>query len=512
MNRIVFVNIDGACRDIFYSVVRKNKTNFSQVIKLPKRAINNVGISSSRKDTIAFHQVLNVLPVYTMPNQASLFTGLYPCNHGVLNNHMFDRLGKSGGADEPVYYNNLRAYNFYYGTIGSANRMLTEQTPTVHDYLYDKGMTSAIFYSHFSSQKNAGKVNKIMFNFMRDEFSKHSGSAIDWWVPSPMDALEFPSQGFNESHIFDKYINFDGEMMQDTLKYLEDMEDEEVPNLVTLYFGGNDHHCHGKGTKGEKGQAHYLLDYCDKFFGKFLEKWEKFIDQTIFIFLSDHGHIDVCNGNNTIEKDLIPEILKKKGYKCFNPKSYLSRVGKCDVAIAYSCGMVQIYVQKNANESNKGDWTELPSEDDLEKVKDTLTQGGKLNHTDFIFTRKLDGNSWNAGYTFDQLRPGAGADFVRLTERMDEICCHSSGDIILVLDPRETYRFGGEDLKSVHGYGIEQDSYVPLIFAGNNINLFKPKNDISNVRTVDITPTILYLLGIDVDKFDGKNLLEKKSG
>ena len=62
---------------------------------------------------------------------------------------------------------------------------------------------------------------------------------------------------------------------------------------------------------------------------------------------------------------------------------------------------------------------------------------------------------------------------------------------------------------TTHGSPLYYDTHVPLVFLGKSI---KSKQITDTVYTVDITPTLLNLIGInDLENFDGKDLtLEKE--
>ncbi|OGL43501.1 MAG: hypothetical protein A2161_10780 [Candidatus Schekmanbacteria bacterium RBG_13_48_7] len=518
MSKVVIIDIDGACRDIFYKVASDKNTHFHRVIKISENHNKKPAYTAS-DNTIIFQDTTNVLPVYTLPNQATIFTGLFPQNHGVMNNHIFDRHGISGGTKEHIakYYGNLRASNFYYGTSGSANQMMQKGIKTIYDHLYEKNRKSAVFYSQYCSQMHAGEVNKIAFDLpWRTEPSFRYGPSIDWWIPSPLDVLAFPAQGFDESGVFGKFINFDSEMMHDAVNYFEEMLDKNAPDLTTLYFAGNDHHCHKFGTWGKnnnKNQEYYLRNYCDSFFGCFLDLYEKYgyENETVYLFCSDHGHVDINYPKNYIKKSSVPVLLNKNSYKCYDPLKWGS-IEKFDVIITYSCGTVQLHVRKNAKTNNWGTWNEPPFKKDLDQIIEIfLKKFPYIEQVDYIFRRKLQPYVWNSGYMNVYENKDAESRHVDIDTRINEICCKNSGDIIVILNHEQSSRFGSEDLKSVHGYGNIQDSYIPLVLCGKGMkNFIKNPSLNRKSRSVDITPTILDILGLTAKNLDGQSLLCKK--
>lgn len=75
---------------------------------------------------------------------------------------------------------------------------------------------------------------------------------------------------------------------------------------------------------------------------------------------------------------------------------------------------------------------------------------------------------------------------------------------LLYLLQKENYLIDARANGTTHGTPFTYDTHVPLIFFGKEI---KPGQNIDNVQTVDVTPTLLQILGIEASGMNGKPLL-----
>lgn len=201
--------------------------------------------------------VLPSFPSKTFPNHYSIITGMYPGNHGIVDNKFYSPLEKK------TYAISNRAAvenpNFYQGV-------------PLWQWLQKKGMKTASFF----------------------------------WVGS-----EAPIQGEYPTYYkkFDSKIPYTDRIEQ-VMEWFK-LPEGDRPRFVTLYFELVDHTGHHTGTNSEELKK--TLQEADVLLGKIMEGVEESGLPITTIVTSDHGMIDMrSDDGKIIFTEEIEEKLKNK--------------------------------------------------------------------------------------------------------------------------------------------------------------------------------------------------------
>lgn len=202
--------------------------------------------------------VRSVFPTVTYPGHHSIVTGLYPENHGIVSNSMYDPVFKAkfGGANtdprwwnsaEPIWVTNQRhqgrsAVLYWPGY----NVKIRGMYPTYREY------------SPSSNVDLANKTGKVL------PFEKRVQKILDWLTAS------------------------------------------NPPNFIAVYFEEPDETCHRKGTVGVSKAVREV----DKTIGMFVEglKRHQLLNKVNIIITSDHGMAS-CNKFIDIDKIVDPNYF-----------------------------------------------------------------------------------------------------------------------------------------------------------------------------------------------------------
>lgn len=566
----VLIDIDGLRRDVLYNTLAEDSLREESLRSLPNlckiagklffadirqsQEINLDGdydVKSS--EGLVANRCISVFPSYTYPAQATIFTGLFPRNHGITANFHFDRAGKSLAANgKSENFSMYESLSFYMNE-GSCNRMLNQGTRTIYDYLHDQ-YKCAVSSNLFVSQ-NRNAVQHIIGMFpwrLPWRFEGKDRAKIDWLIPNIFKQTQFVTESAADG-IGSYRDNFDEEMMDDVISYLDDFRKHRCPppNFITLYFGGHDHQAH-LGVKDDRApnrdiraQRDYLKNTVDTQLGRFLSLWEKLIAQhpalsdALFVICADHGHTGAdWDDNKRITRNEIKKVLKYCGYDVLGKSEFGELESACNCITTITAAAAQIHVRKAIFEYRsrgvKIDWTTPPDLKDLEEIMQELSKAnqGKSKENnflagafDYILFKDHERETYRV-YEFDtnrgmsniqSIRKNFGAEkgYIQAQERIDEFYCDNSGDILLLVNYNEHYRFEKRyRMKSTHGSLLASDSYVPLIFstpyhAGLIRKLTSsayPKGIIPTAKIADIAPTLLHQFAVPGDRFDGVEL------
>lgn len=554
IENVVIIDIDGLRRDVLYNTLAEDSLRRDINKKLPNlsKIVGNIKLADVQDpnkvtlekhydiigcDGLAVNYCVTVFPSYTYVAQSSIFTGLFPKNHGITSNFHFDREGNSLGADgKSHFYSQFDAMSFFLNE-GSCNRMLKKGVKTVYDYFRKEGHKCAVSCNQFVSQ-NKNAVNHVTWHLPWN--FEGAGNEIDWLVPNIIGQTQFMTE--NGADGIGAYReNFDYKMMDDVLGYLEEFPKfkKSAPNLMTLYFGGHDHQAHLQGEVPL--QRDYLVNTVDILLGKFLNLWEKVTDKdslnkTLFVICSDHGHTKAdLDDNKWITGGELNGLLDRLGYDVLGKNELYSLEEFSNAIIKITAAATHICVRQGVVKKERGNWKENPSFQDLRLILKELSRLNQLpsrptnffsNAFDYILYKDHDKNryqvyQYNVENNSDIIKPisknfGADKNYVLGKERLDELYSANSGDILLLVNYDDNYRFEkNRRLRSTHGSLLPSDSVVPLIFA----TPYDPKliksisagnyqhGVIPSARTVDIMPTLLHLFKITYENLDGKELL-----
>jgi hypothetical protein len=197
-----------------------------------------------------------------MAGQASIFTGVPPSQHSIPGNQWYDRR-----TNRVINYFSTTGMPCVYGILlisvaecsgGLANRHL--EAPTIYE-----------------AATRAGKTSTVVFN----AYWKGATRAV---LPTIEEVA-----GLVHNNVVD-YKTFDVSMMN---RALASLQQDGLPDLLTIYFIGVDGVGHLSGTRG---QVSYLAEIVDTQFGRLLDTLEildpKWRAGTQFIITSDHGRTD----------------------------------------------------------------------------------------------------------------------------------------------------------------------------------------------------------------------------
>ncbi|MDZ7263332.1 MAG: alkaline phosphatase family protein [candidate division KSB1 bacterium] len=569
IRHVVIIDIDGLRRDVLYNTLAEDSLREDTNRRLPNlsKIVGSLSLEKisspdaitlsgdynvTQSESIVVNRCVTAFPSYTYPCQTSIFTGLFPKHHGITANFHFDRMGRSVGAKgKTENYSKFEALSFFMNE-GSGSRMMNRGTQTIYDYLHEQ-YKCAVCYNLFVSQ-NKGAVNHIVGVFpwrLPWRFDGADPKTIDWIIPDIFNQTQFITERAADG-IGDYRENFDGEMMDDAIRYLEDFvrHKHAPPNLFTLYFGGHDHqaHIHLRGELQDHGdliaQRDYLINTVDTQLGRFLRTWtslSKFapLDDTLFVICSDHGHTGAeLNDAKRITRAEVKALLKRCGYDVLGKGEYGEIESSCNAIITVTAAAAQIYIRRGIfgyrARGEKIDWQEQPTFKDLRELLQEFSKANQgistvnnflANALDYILFKDYEKNVYQV-YHYDQHRAGDHIaalksnfgdkqGYILAVDRLQEMYGDNSGDIILLINYQHDFRFEkSHRMRSTHGSLYPSDSYVPLIFATPfNRKLMKKaaagsytSGVVQQARIYDITPTIVGQFGIHPPNLDGKAL------
>lgn len=467
---VVIVDIDGCRAGTIYDLLTEDDTDGDgKCDKLP--FIGEImGVTYNEDQTfkefshaVKVENAQTIFPSVTLAAQASLYTGCYPEKHEIFGNSWFNR-------ESEIYWNytGLPDVLETYKGKGIANQDL--QVPTIHDKAVESGFRSVVVYQQYFHQDNA----------------HYEANKDDWVRPNLVEQLRF----FVLGYLFDIFA---------TLGANERItEIGEMPELLTIYYGGFDHDTHLNGVEYQKENIH-LYDNLMKllFKGKeslsqneiaelqtayrrsylelqkrsreplsssipphltteMLQKFEGLpydLERTVFVFVSDHGHSNVKKGPlHNISRLKLALVLKATGK--FEDKR--------DAYICNNGGMSAIYLQNKTT----GSWVDPPEYSDIQLVSNylILSEYHPLLG-DFIVNREYNGLTLNMilvrsgsdpDYNYYVYNPD-GPDYSleaffdeNERQRIAKFCSDYSGDIILLANYSDNFA----------GYAFDNQSLV----------------------------------------------------
>lgn len=338
-------------------------------------------------------------PTITFPNHWSLITGLYPSHHGLIDNFFFDykkqkpyAMSSKENAEDGSWYGGTPLWS-----LAEKNGML---------------------------------------------------SASMMWVGSASDA-----GGIRPTYYYHYHEKFTPEEKVDKVISWLKMPENQRPHFISLYFPEVDSNGHHFGP--ESPNTERAVQLVDQAVGSLVQKVKQLgLQQVNFIFVSDHGMINVDHGN-PLE---IPEMLFNKDRFDFYNSQTLLRV-----------------IVKNPAEV-KSAYREL-------KKNKTSDYDVSL---DKRFPRKLK--------------------FSQRDDRYQRI-----GQILLVPKaPRIFLEKGKKSSEGKHGYNPYLVPEMKSTFIASG-EAFQQHKEIGEFRNVNVYPVVAEILGLKItEKIDGKNCTAKK--
>ncbi|OGQ17623.1 MAG: hypothetical protein A3B70_02390 [Deltaproteobacteria bacterium RIFCSPHIGHO2_02_FULL_40_11] len=425
-----------------------------------------------------FTRATTVFPSTTGPAYLPFLTGFYPGTCNVPGIRWFDRERFS---NRKVV--DLHAYRSYVG---------------IESYFFNRDISKNVqtLFEKFPGSSNI--FNPVSRGV---SFFKNHGN----WIKA-LYALY--------AHYTDDWETVDQKLVQLAQKSLHQKSDFlflALPAVDEL-----SHHTHPFSEKVIDAYIHF-----DQALGKILETLEKqkILDDTLFVCAGDHG----LSATHT-HFDLVG-FIQSLGYETFYYPKIFKR--KFDVAVMQSGNaMAHIYVQ-----NGKG-WRERSSVEGLEKLVDQLSKRKEIawvagvDKNQKIYIRNHEGEAWihcegekilyqtkgkdpflfeklpnqltsqeSLDKTFFQAHPDA------LVQLLQIFKSPRAGDLIVSGNPGFDLRLAHEwpEHKASHGSLHIDHMHVPLAIS-HPIELHR------KIRSVDVFPTILKLMGIDIENVNCEGL------
>jgi predicted AlkP superfamily pyrophosphatase or phosphodiesterase len=479
MGALVFV-IDGVNADIFNEMLHAGE--------LPnlKRYIVDRGLYCPR--TIAN------IPSITLVNLTAIATGAFPGRSTIVGNHWFDR-------DRLMWRD--------YATIAQKNAVDGDHAqPLIYQYLPDDEMSVSIF---FQPHRGASKFFE------------------NWTSAGP--AFFFGWYGYVDRLSLYRL----GEMM-DLAR-----QRGQFPRLVMTYQLWPDFAAYGHGTSHEVYR--HAIRHADLQVGRICEKLAEanLLDRMVLAFVSDHSHSDI-HTHWVLEDALAKEGFvpaRRRLHEADSPSARARYYDDHDLVVAISGDRgAGVYLRAKAEDGSPLPWSAKPSPNRLAKLGQWLL---KQPAVDVVAWNDATGRTIAANTRGRiLLAPDPAGGTIRLStpagddpfgyglaeanlppQQWLERTIHSDyPDLPVQLPPllhagvraADLYVFArpGFDFRTEHsgGHGgvrAREDMLVPMGFAGPGV-----PNGITlpQARSVDLTPTILQLLGVaPPSNIDGRSLL-----
>jgi hypothetical protein len=442
---LLLIDIDGLRFDAIQTALEKN-------------LVPNIARLLGGDTQGACRPMISTFPSITFTAQASLFTGVTPSQHGILGNQFFDRFGDLKGKPRFFAFDVGDLLDFDDAVLVFTHGLASDclQAPTIYEILGPRGFTSAV----------AGHM--------------YARGADEWIKPSVIDLARLTKGG---SLLGMEPPDYDATLLEKTTDYLKD---NGLPDVLTYYLKGLDDVSHHQGIES---QLPYLVEEIDPHLGRLWETIqtlfpEKSKNMTVLMF-ADHGQIDVTPDEKHSIRIAFPyqnEMAHLFEALGLDMQDYPGEGPACGAVVAMNGGMAQVYLR-----SQEGDWDKPPSfERDILPVarafwgaNDAGQHAPELQDAiDSIFVRDTERDGWDAPYQaftsqgktipldeFYAKRPSK--DVVNPVQRMHELACKFSGDILLISNYTGGYYFSPV-IKGVHG-GLHPEDSTAFLAIGRPI-------------------------------------------
>jgi hypothetical protein len=493
---VILIIMDGIRADVLYDSIQTHRMPF-----LEKYIFNRAAV---------IENCFTCFPTNTVPGHLGILTGCYANQHHV---------------PAMKFWNLLQMKYRDYSGLGIFDLLDDEYNPNVKMIYEFFNNSYAFTLSNFAKGSNFTYLNKSRMVFF---------------------------------YLMQKVLGYKVILLHSLKTFLHYIKQNAKGGLFVLWLPISDEIGHEKGPTSPE-LLHHLEEIDQTLFKALFEgqkRWDGLInkglmDSTYFIITADHGGFPI-----QMESELLQD-LKSIPLKIKNKQASLKILNNCDILLAYTDGVANIYVR---NPDTK-DWT---GRTEYHQLINYPTSNGPINLIEYLLKtpsvshvfvkepdssansylvfsqegrsriqRKIEDRSILTAYKilstpdpFDyesnpkinELLDGAfhpleewqtGLMETNYPTMLDQIPrvfdCTNAGDLIIMV--KEGYSFTNKSKKGTHDTGTYICSRVPLILAGPSI-----KHLFSNfpAKTVDIVPTLLHLLNLDADfqQFDGRVLLE----
>jgi hypothetical protein len=452
VSNLLLIDVDGLRPDVFSTALQSGQLpGFSSLM------------GGERLQRGLLQPALSTAPSITFTSQASLFTGAHPVEHGVPGNEFFDRFGKhSQGAP--------RHYAFDVGdtlaiedavlvfTDGLAARCL--EVPTIYEKLSASGWRSVVIGHMYAT------------------------GADCWLKPSLLNLARFTSG----SNLFGlSPAEFDRQTLDNLLAAIDQ---DGLPDLITLYFLGLDHESH---MHGPQAQTEYLSNVIDPLIGQLwhtLQELHRSADKNLPVcaVFSDHGHRPVPADDRHSLRLSFP--FERELSKLFDALGLdvLDIPGEslnCDAVVASNGGMAHVYSRNRKSRQ----WAETPDfEQDILPIGLAFWQAHTYGRyapelqdaLAGVFLRDVEHQGWGARYqalTPQGLRCSLGEwftdqpaqEYADPVNRLNNLAGPMCGDILLVSNYAGGYYFAAP-MRGMHGGLHPEESFATMAFSGPGLS------------------------------------------
>ena len=447
--KILLIDIDGLRSDVFSTALQGDR--------LPNIA-PLLGGTGLRKGLQV--PALAPAPSITFCSQASLFTGAHPSQHGIPGNQFFDRFG-SRNQGVPRHY-----------ALDVGDTLAVDDAVLVFtEGLASKCLDVPTLYQRFADWDWRSVVGGHMY----------AEGAQAWIKPSLVDIARFTKGGNLFGLDAEEY---DRRILEDVLRHLDD---EGLPDVLTLYLMGLDHQSH---HDGPAVQLDTLSKVIDPLVG---ELWEQVAaasppgELPLVAIFSDHGQIEVVPDDRHSLRLAFP-FEKEMGHLFdalgLDVHDFPGEDPNCDAVVASNGGLAHVYLQ-----NKHGRWADAP-----EFQRDVIPVGKafwKAHHSGAyapeiqcalagVLVRDVQESGWYAPYQaltpagevisladwFGEVskdQDGAQSLYADPLHRLDNLAGPFVGDLLLVSNYAQGFYFAAP-VKGVHGGLHPEDSAATLVY------------------------------------------------
>jgi hypothetical protein len=465
--RVVVLALDGIGQDAFAEALAGGA--------MPHvRALFGASLGDGRfENGFIARGVTTVLPSITLSAWTSTMTGLPPAETGVPGNEWFDR--------------ELGAF-FAPGGLSVTDRRHTLEA--LNDGLVGEHVAAPTVFERLDV-----RVHVSMLPIYRGADVFTVSDAVE-----PMNLLTVLIRGVGggEGISREAYQELDSGSVESLVAAFPE---EGLPDLQVAYFGGLDLYTH-ESPDPLVAQQRMLAELVDPALATLLEEYRRrgALAQTVFVFVSDHGHTPVRDdGAQALgmpRDEAVPAWLEGLGFRT-RPSVLQTAEDEADFQLvaAYQGPMVFLYVADRSTCPRPGercDWSRPPRyEQDVLPLLRALEARRAANEPPFAFIDLLlsrepvpvaepaapfsvfDGEGLVS--VRDYLARVPRPELLAFEERLGWLSAgrlgHRAGDVALLTDfgahrPVEERRYFGPRYHSMHGGAAELDSLVTLAVAG----------------------------------------------
>lgn len=488
--RLIMAVIDGCHQKTLYDLIDRGEMPFfNEILRTGTRV----------------REAVTMFPSTTVACCSSLYTGCWYRNHGILDNEWFDRFD-----DPPRARSYIAGLHYALESLdrrlfgppsvllpsinsgGAVNKDL--QAPTIYDALTAAGLTSY-----------------TMFHYV-------GRGATKWIRPGRMDMVRY---GLVEQ--FEKpYQMYEKHMVSSAIINAR----RGRPDVLSLYFGGNDGHSHRHGVPG---QLSFLRNFIDGEMMRMKHAAEEIYpgDDIFWAITADHGQTNMNDADidrSMYYQDVQP-LLAASGFGKSEQGLSMSEhdLSKMDAVISLGNGATFSFYLRNRDTRSWKDQPDfrkhiIPFLNNILKAHDGLapfTDWPFPGYVDFILARTAFDEPYRV-YTNTAPYDAEGSlvrleeffdgrdGYYRPVERIRSIDHPKGPDVKLVLNYADHFNVQERDgfHHGQHGSLNDEDSLVPMIFAGPGVRT----GELNEALTIDFAPTCAAFLGVDMPRADGSPL------